>query len=305
MPAPTHPDRFRIKAAMRQLFLGGHKAGQLPSLPHMRRLFEQAKSADHGQLEDRHDLVVYRYVLRERSEVGLSVLRQCRNEVNDEFKRGMNIVDSRILIAENEPLMDDSEIWSSQPPDYGDSDSLFDGDKSELVLLNTIHRGVFGYNLPKVSAEMAVRLRQSLLGLEPAAKTFLLVEYAVRNSIRKRIHRNPNLGDDEKMQELAETRDLEFLIATKPWQSNLNYSVPYEYTSSIGYAPKLKFWTQLLEPLCLPRWRSVRDWYLFALYNSASILAANPDAYALHIKPGRREPTTWQNILQLAAGIYG
>lgn len=305
MPAPTHPDRFRIKAAMRQLFLGGSTAGQLPSLTYMKRLFEQAKNTDSEHLEDRHDMVVFRSVLRERSEVGLAVLRQCRDEVIDEFKRGMNIIDSRILISENEPLLDDSEIWSGQPPDYGDSDSLFDDDKSELLLLNTIHRGVFGYNLPKVAAEMAVRLRQSLMGLEPAARTFLLVEYAVRNSIRRRIHFSSNLQNDKQLQELAETRDIEFLIATKPWQSTQGVYVPYEYMSSTGYAPKLKFWTQLLEPLCLPEWRSVRDWYLFALYNSASTLAANAEAYSLQIKPGRREPTTWQTILHLAAGRYG
>jgi hypothetical protein len=61
----------------------------------------------------------------------------------------------------------------------------------------------------------------------------------------------------------------------------------------------------LLEPLCLPEWEKVREWYLLALYNNAASLHTDSQRLALQITARKSLPITWQTILQHRAGWHG
>lgn len=291
MPAPLHPGTPRIKAAIRQMYIT--TGGKLPTDTHMAELFSGTVHSPQAQM--------YANVLKANSSVHRKTIAPIRRAVEREFQAGRNYVDRRML--DGEPRIKESEI-SERKDWYTTESSGLDDIQAELLLLNYIHLGVFGKNLPRVSVAVAKRMSRSLTGLDPAAKVFLLAEYAVRNAIKKRLTKFPELAPLVSVEDVAGTKDLDFLIATKPWQWNQNLAVPYEYMSITGEAPQLRTWVVLLEPLCLPAWEPVREWYLLALYSNGASLQADSGKLDIGLGDSRQLPIAWQTILQLAAGWH-
>ena len=291
MAAPPHAGTPQIKAAIRQLYITS--GGKLPSDSHMAKLFSGEVQSPKAQM--------FSNVLKAGGTVHRKTVGLIRREVEDEFKAGHNFVDRRIL--DGEPRIKDSEITEREDW-YTTEHSGLDDSQAELLLLNHIHRGVFGKNLTRVSAAAAKRMSASLVGLDPAAKTFLLSEYAIRNVIRRRLQQYPDLAPDVVVEEIAGTKDLDFHVATKPWQWKQNLVVPYDYMANVGDIPQLHTWIVLLEPLCLKGWESVREWYLFALYNNETSLRADSKRLGIRLGKSHQLPVVWQTILQLAAGWH-
>ena len=260
MAAPPHPDKPKIKAAMRRLWWNPidpkNKVGKLPSRESMKELFEKS------DLERVDVELEYSEVLQNRSSVSRQVLGDCRDEINAEFVIGKGIVDRKFLETWRVPKVK-IDALTTQPPNYANEAGLFDDTKAELLVLNSICKRLFGHNIPVVSYKMALRLHKSLMGLDPAVKLFLLLEFSVRQGIHI-------LTADEKLKrtdlnEFAKTRDLENLIALKMWQSKCDVNSNKNNPFGDNGMYKLQTWILFLEPLCFPEWKEIRDWYLFSL----------------------------------------
>ena len=96
---------------------------------------------------------------------------------NAEFSIGKGIVDRKFLETWRVPKIKMDAI-TTQPPNYAIDAELFDDTKAELLILNSICQKLFGHNIPVVSYKMALKLRDSLKGLDPAVKLFLLLEFS-------------------------------------------------------------------------------------------------------------------------------
>ena len=260
MAAPVHPDKAKIKTAMRQLWWNPidpkNRVGKLPSRESMKELFEKTDSKRVGRE------IEYSGVLKVRSSVSRKVIGDCRDEVKTEFAIGKGIVDRKFLETWRVPKIKMDTI-TTQPPNYANEAELFDDTKAELLILNSICQRLFGHNIPVVSYKMALKLRNSLTGLDPAVKLFLLLEFSIRQGIHI-LTANNNLKRTD-LNEFAKTVDLEKLIALKMWQSKSDINSKENNPFDDNGMYKLQTWILFLEPLCFPEWKEVRDWYLLSL----------------------------------------
>jgi len=286
MPRVKHQDRVTLKTAIREIYwnpLGNQsKVGKLPAVSDLQVLLNYRVHNDpinkaakekiirkFGIQEDEKQRVneLPQKVLKYEKYVGRDTIREIKDSVLKEFEAGSNFCDTLFFERFDVERITDEDVWGDAIPDWNlDTQKIFDDDRAEVILLNNLSKMIFGKNLPRVSKNLLLELQGSLYGLDPAARLFLLYEFAIRESMQKAAVL------DSRLNKLAGIRDLQFLISLKQWYSpstgnprNVPWSFMQGYEQPIS---NLNLWVGVLEPLCQPEWKPIRQWFLNTLYGA-------------------------------------
>ena len=291
MSRVKHRDRGTLTAIIRDIYwkpLGNQlKVGKIPAVADLQVLFNRREYNDPidkaafektiqklGIQESEKQRVrkLPQDVLKRENYVGRDTIREIKDSVLEELKAGSHFCDRLFLKRFDTERITDEEVWGDAIPDWSlDTQKIFDDDRAEIILLNNLSKMIFGKNLPRVSKNLLLELRQSLYGLDPAARLFLLYEFAMREAMKKATEL------DKRLEKLAGIRDLQFLISLKQWYSPSTENprnVPWLFMQ--GYEqpiPNLNLWVLVLEPLCQPEWKPIRAWFLNTLYGDGDLNA--------------------------------
>lgn len=293
MARPIYKDERRILEALRHLRTG--TVGKLPTREVLIDAF-LGTSSNNPELSER-----FRGVLRSEKKLSFAVLDRCLSKVNKEYEQNRVFLRNDLLSTS---ALDRRALKPAtiRPPDYENESSLISDESVEMQQLNLIHTAVFGKELTEVGVTLLRRLTRSLAGLDPVAKVFLIAEFEVRETLRLEQQSHPDAYEmsAESINKLCLGRDIELLLAIRPWTQVQEFSLPWDFLAELSgsniYTPLVRF----MEPLDQPEWEPVLNWYSLALYSSQSSLEANRKNLKLELRLGVDLPIRWETILQLA-----